>query len=43
MTGIDWNQLVPVLLSSGVFFQGVAALKWVARVEVRLAALERRR
>lgn len=43
MTGIDWNQLVPVLLSSGVFVQGVAALKWVVKVEARLDALERRR
>ena len=43
MTGVDWNQLVPVLLSSGVLAQGLAALKWVLKVESRLAALERRR
>lgn len=42
MTGIDWNTLVPMLMSSGVLLQGVAALKWVVKVESRLDALERR-
>lgn len=43
MTGIDWNVLVPVLMSSGVLAQGLAAARWVIKVESRLAALERRR
>lgn len=43
MTGIDWTQVVTVLLSSGVLAQGLAMARWVLRVEVRLAALERRR
>ncbi|WP_454774881.1 hypothetical protein [Janthinobacterium tructae] len=42
MTGIDWNTVVPVLLSSGVLVQGLAALRWSVRLEMRVAALERR-
>lgn len=40
VAAVDWNQVVPVLLSSGVLAQGWGAMKWVARVEVRLKNLE---
>lgn len=33
---------VQVLLASGVLAQGVAAIRWVFRVESRLADIERR-
>lgn len=41
MTGIDWNTVVPVLLSSGVLMQGLAAVRWAVRLETRVDALER--
>ena len=41
MSGIDWNAVVPVLLSSGVLMQGLAAVRWAVRLETRVAALER--
>lgn len=42
MSGIDWNTVVPVLLSSGVLVQGLAAVRWVVKLEARVAALEAR-
>lgn len=39
---VDWNQIVPVLMSSGVLAQGWGAMKWAARVEVRLKNLEQK-
>ncbi|MFZ4878432.1 hypothetical protein ACL9RI_25380 [Janthinobacterium sp. Mn2066] len=42
MTGVDWNTVVPVLLSSGVLVQGLAAVRWVVKLEARVAALEGR-
>lgn len=42
MSGVDWNVVIPVLLSSGVLAQGFGAMKWAARVEVRLRALEQK-
>lgn len=38
---VDWNQVVPVLMGSGVLAQGLGAMRWVARVEVRLDKLEK--
>ena len=40
--GIDWNQVVPALIGSGVLAQGLGAFMWCARVEVRLRALEQK-
>jgi hypothetical protein len=40
--GIDWNVVIPVLLSSGVLAQGLGAIKWAARVEARLNLLEQK-
>jgi hypothetical protein len=34
---MDWN----AILSSGVFAQGVAALVWAVRLEMRVQKLER--
>ena len=42
MSGIDWNVVVPVLMSSGVLVQGLAALRWSLQLEMRVAALEAR-
>lgn len=42
MSGIDWNMVVPVLLSSGVLFQGLAAMRWAITLEMRVKALEAR-
>ena len=42
MSGIDWNAVVPVLLSSGVLLQGLAALRWAIALELRVKALEAR-
>lgn len=42
MSGIDWNAVVPVLLSSGVLLQGLAALRWAITLEMRVKALEAR-
>lgn len=39
-SAVDWNQVTPVLMSSGVLAQGWGAMKWAARVEVRLSNLE---
>ncbi len=36
MTGIDWN----AVFSSGVFAQGVAAVVWAVKMEVRVRTLE---
>ncbi|MYM67285.1 hypothetical protein GTP45_10630 [Pseudoduganella sp. FT55W] len=41
IAAIDWNAVVPVLLSGGVLAQGLGAMRWVARVEMRLDKLEK--
>jgi hypothetical protein len=40
MGALDWNAIVPLLMGSGVLAQGLAAMRWAARVESRLDALE---
>jgi hypothetical protein len=40
--GVDWNQVIPALIGSGVLAQGLGALMWAARIELRVRALEQK-
>lgn len=39
---MDWNALVPVLISGGVLTQGLGVLTWAVRLEFRVRALEQK-
>jgi hypothetical protein len=39
---MDWNSIVPVLIGSGVFAQGLGVLTWAVRLELRVKALEQK-
>lgn len=42
MGAVDWNTIVPVLMSTGVLAHGVAAMRWALRMESRVTALEKK-